>query len=73
MRLMVGRWYDDLRLLVDGGEQSAYWAATLLGRLGEEAAAAAGPLGQSLTQSFHASVRQRAAWALQRLGPAALR
>lgn len=48
-----------------------YWAATLLGRLRADAAAASGALAQALQASPHASVRQRAAWALGELGPAA--
>jgi HEAT repeat protein len=48
-----------------------YWAATLLGRLGEGGAAAVEPLGRTLLHSPHATVRQRAAWALGQIGPPA--
>jgi HEAT repeat protein len=49
----------------------AYWAATLLGRLGAEAAPAAALLAAALANGRDPSVRQRAAWALGRIGPAA--
>jgi HEAT repeat protein len=51
----------------------AYWAATLLGRAGEEAAAAVTALTACVASSADMSVRQRAAWALGRIGPAATR
>jgi HEAT repeat protein len=49
----------------------AYWAATLLGRLGGEAAPAAPALGNALGGHGELAVRQRAAWALGKIGPAA--
>lgn len=50
----------------------AYWAATLLGRAGEDAAATVPVLAACVGSSADMSVRQRAAWALGRMGPAAL-
>jgi HEAT repeat protein len=47
----------------------AYWAITLLGRLGTEAAGAEAVLITALGTSPHSAVRERAAWALGRLGP----
>jgi HEAT repeat protein len=49
----------------------AYWAITLLGRSGETAAAAVKALAQQLGAASDSAVRQRAAWALGRIGPAA--
>ena len=49
----------------------AYWAATLLGRLGPEAKAAVASLAETLDSHAEQSVRQRAAWALAQIGPAA--
>lgn len=49
----------------------AYWAVTLLGRLGESAAPAVTALTNRLRQGGDASVVQRVAWALGRIGPAA--
>jgi len=48
-----------------------YWAATLLGRLKSEAAAAVEALARAVAESPHLSVRQRAAWALGEIGSAA--
>jgi hypothetical protein len=50
---------------------SAYWSATLLGRLQHEAKPAVGALGQAVVNSAHPAVRQRAAWALRQIGSAA--
>ena len=47
---------------------AAYWAATLLGRLGGEAQAASGPLAKLVQQAGAAAVRQRSAWALGKIG-----
>lgn len=58
-------------LLADDHEEVSYWAATLLGRLEAEAAAAVPDLVHVLEQSASLAVRQRAAWALGRIGPAA--
>jgi HEAT repeat protein len=49
-----------------------YWTATLLGRLKAEAAPAVEVLGRAVAGSPHLSVRQRAAWALGEIGPAAV-
>ena len=49
----------------------AYWAATLLGRLESKAAPAAPNLVQALITHPEMAVRQRAAWALGKIGPAA--
>jgi hypothetical protein len=57
---------------VNGQEELVdYWAVTLLGRLGSEAALAAPCLGQALECSPFPSVCQRAAWALRELGQSA--
>ena len=59
--------------LVDAESQDvAFWAVTLLGRLDEAPAAGVEALARSLADSRHLAVRQRAAWALGRIGsPAA--
>lgn len=49
----------------------AYWAATLLGRLGTKASAAVPALGAAVSEASEKSVRERAAWALGRIGPPA--
>jgi HEAT repeat protein len=48
-----------------------YWAATLLGRLKAGAVAAVDALARAVVESPHLAVRQRAAWALGEIGPAA--
>lgn len=48
-----------------------YWAATMLGRLEEDAASAVAQLRNALTSHPSVSVRQRAAWALAKIGPKA--
>lgn len=48
-----------------------YWSATLLGRLQGKAASAAGSLIHALDADPAPAVRQRAAWALGRMGRAA--
>ena len=52
-------------------ETSAYWAATLIGRLGPTAATAVTALEKTATSSAPLSVRERAIWALGKIGPAA--
>ena len=47
-----------------------YWAATLLGRLKGEAAAAVDTLARAVAGQCGIAVRQRAAWALGEIGPA---
>ena len=49
----------------------AYWAVTLLGRGGEAASSAAPALEACLAPGTALEVRQRACWALGKLGPAA--
>jgi len=49
----------------------AYWAVTLLGRLAEGAASAAPALALALRAHPEMAVRERAAWALGEIGPAA--
>lgn len=53
------------------GPLEAYWAATLLGRLGGGAAAAVPVLTTCVESAGDIAVRERAAWALGRIGPAA--
>jgi HEAT repeat protein len=48
-----------------------YWAATLLGRLKADAAPAVDTLARAVAGSPHLPVRERAAWALGEIGPAA--
>ena len=52
-------------------ELVAYWAVTLLGRLGPAAINQLSQLCQALAHSPHLPVRERAAWALGQLGPLA--
>jgi HEAT repeat protein len=59
-------------LLADEKADVAYWAATLIGRLEPEASAAVPALIEALENSPHQNVRQRAAWALGKIGPAAV-
>lgn len=58
-------------LLSSPNENVGYWAATLLGRLGEVASHASANLGEVVSGDFPIAVRQRAAWALGQIGPAA--
>ena len=51
--------------------ETAYWAVTLIGRLGPAAAPATDCLTKILTQSAYLPVRERAAWAIARIGTAA--
>ena len=66
---------DVIRQLIDLVAHSdplvAYWATTLLGRAGEDAASAVPALAACLSSSADLAVKQRAAWALGKLGPAA--
>ena len=50
----------------------AYWAVTLLGRAGQGAAIAVPVLVRCLGSTTEMSVRQRSAWALGQIGPAAV-
>jgi HEAT repeat protein len=58
-------------LLADGRLDVAYWAATLLGRLESVAAPAVPQLAAALESHAEVAARERAAWALGQIGPAA--
>lgn len=63
---------DQLVVLVaDADPLVAYWAITLLGRAGRDAAGAVTALMRCLESPAELSVRQRAAWALGKIGPGA--
>lgn len=47
----------------------AYWAITLLGRLAESAATAEETLADRVLNATESSVRERAVWALAKIGP----
>lgn len=49
----------------------AYWAITLLGRLADKAASSVPALTKALQQNPHPHNKQRAAWALGKIGPEA--
>ena len=60
---------DELvHLLSDPQQDVVYWAATLLGRLGERASAAAPDLANTAANHADPNVRARAAWALKKTG-----
>lgn len=56
-------------LLEDTNADVAYWAATLLGRLEADAAAAIPGLVKVLGSEGPLAVRERSAWALGKIGP----
>lgn len=58
-------------LLKSNDETTAYWAATLLGRLEGDAAPAVTELMFAATIEGPLVVRERAVWALGKIGPAA--
>jgi hypothetical protein len=58
-----------LERAVDG--EISYWAATMLGRLGNDAATASAALETCLRESMYLPARERATWALTEIGPAA--
>jgi HEAT repeat protein len=60
-----------VELITAACSDAAYWAATLLGRLGPPAVASVPQLARVLESEADAAVRQRAAWALGKIGPAA--
>ncbi len=61
-----------VRLLQDSTDgEMAYWAATLLGRLGPAAFPATEVLSHTVRHSPYLPVRERAVWALGRIGPRA--
>ncbi len=49
----------------------AYWAITLLGRAGHDASPAVESLAEIVRNSHERALRERAAWALGNIGPAA--
>lgn len=51
--------------------ETCYWAATMLGRLGTDAGAAAGALESCLRTSMYLPARERATWALCQIGATA--
>jgi HEAT repeat protein len=62
----------NLAAMVDSSSlDSAYWAVTLLGRLQDKAAPAVPQLAGALANHAEMPVRERAAWALGRIGPSA--
>ena len=60
-----------VELLADEAPDVAYWSATLIGRLGERAVAAVSALCSALEADRPVIVRERAAWALGRIGQSA--
>jgi HEAT repeat protein len=60
-----------IKLVAASDPLVAYWATTLLGRSGQDAAHAVAALTVCLDSAADLSVRQRAAWALGKIGPAA--
>lgn len=60
---------DLIEVLAASNPDGAYWAATLLGRLEDRAGPAVPALIAALTGRGEPQVRQRAAWALGRIGP----
>ena len=63
---------EELISLLDAPQADvAYWGATLLGRLGQDAAPATRKLASTLGSHAAIPVRERAAWALGKIGPAA--
>jgi HEAT repeat protein len=59
-------------LLDDKNADVGYWAATLLGRLGSDASQAVPQLANVLGSQAALQVRERAAWALGKIGPPAV-
>ena len=59
------------KLVSSSEEQVAYWSCTLLGRLGAAAEDAADPLAKVLGSNAPLAVRERAAWALGKIGSGA--
>ena len=63
---------DDLIAFAESpNHDMGFWAITLLGRTGETAASAVGVLSKQLRHSQNLPTRERAAWALGKIGPAA--
>ena len=59
-------------LVGHGDPLVAYWATTLLGRCGKAAASAVPALADCLASAADQAVRQRAAWALGKIGAPAI-
>ncbi len=57
-------------LLMSETTDTAYWAATLLGRLGSDAKPWAADIAMALNGHSASAVRQRCAWALGKIGAA---
>ncbi|MCA9113569.1 MAG: HEAT repeat domain-containing protein [Planctomycetaceae bacterium] len=60
-----------IELLSAESSDTVWWSVTLIGRLEQDGAAAARVLGDVLGSAATAQVRQKAAWALGQIGPAA--
>ncbi len=58
-------------LVINPDQNIAYWACSLLGRLKHDSAGAVRALIETLANHGHLAVRERAAWALGQIGPAA--
>lgn len=58
-------------LVTNKNSDVQYWAVTLLGRSGTAAAEYALALGNLVASNAAPQVRERAAWAIERIGPAA--
>lgn len=62
---------DLIKLVKNPDPLVAYWAVTLLGRSGQDAVTAVAALAACIESSADLSVRQRAAWALGKIGSVA--
>ena len=60
---------ETLRATSDG--EIEYWTATMIGRLGPDAASATAALATVLLDSSCLAARERAAWAISQIGPGA--
>jgi HEAT repeat protein len=63
---------DLVQLLDDTPSDVQYWAVTLLGRAGAAAAGAVEAIARLLRDSSDLATRERAAWALGKIGSAAM-
>lgn len=65
---------DDLIELMDKNDDGevCYWAATMLGRLGEASVAAVPTLVSCMNKSMYLPARERAVWALAQVGAQAV-
>lgn len=60
---------DLIRLMDENDDgEVCYWAATMLGRLGEASVAAVPALASCMSESMYLPARERAAWALAQIG-----